>query len=202
MALKTLIPNAAVQDSVTARLVSMTREPNADAAAFGGAATETLGLSAPHPVFNLGLDAIDKPEWLRLATMTGWRYFVTSEAGPVATAEAGSRSRGGDVTGTLTNQGPFVLGSEQALAVSERAMEQVKGDYVLAMLRVPALYLVCLWLRSEKAVDRLDRFVPVDPAPSPFVANKVLQPSDFIARLRELKASHDASAGGADSASN
>lgn len=188
MPLRILEPQAAVQERIASNLRGPAAPAMAKANALGGAAP-VLGLAAPHPMFNLSLDALDAADWVKRAEMTGWRYFVTSDAAVVALAEAASTSPTGPVGGALTNEGPFVLGSEEALAFSERQDEISKGSYVLGLLRVPALYVVALWLRSEDRPATRDRFVPVSPAPAPLTANVLMKPKAFITALRQLKAS-------------
>jgi hypothetical protein len=170
----------------------MVRRPAAEALALGGAADGSLGVAAPHPVFNLGLDALESPDWTSRAEMTGWRYFVTSEAGVVAAAEASSDSAGGPIKGTMTNAGPFVVGTEKALASVESDPKVAKGSFALGLLRVPALYVVALWLRGEGKSAGTDWFVPVAPAPEPFLADVLTNPKDFIQALVKLKSLKDA----------
>lgn len=203
MPLRTIAPRADVRARISTRLQEMTAAPALlEMSALGGAEADQLGLAAPHPMFNLDLKSVDSPDWLNQAKMTGWRYFVTSKDGVIATAETSSTSRNGPVVGTLTNEGPFAVGSEQALAQTEGQKDIADGNYVLGLIRVPALYLVALWFRSEQTPDVLDRFVPVDPAPPPFEANSLLNPADFVAALRKLKASREASGGTRDDTSN
>lgn len=200
MPLRTLDPHAGVQERVAAelqrgRLVSLASD------ALGGTSADSVGMAAPHPMFNLGLDAIDSADWMQRVEMTGWRYFVTSNSGVVATVEASSSSPDGPINGTLTNEGPFVLGSEQALILSETQMEISNGSYILGLLRIPALYVIALWLRSDHDPEKLDRFVPVAPAPNPLIANALMDPIEFGQGLRHLK-SLKAASGGNDSVSN
>jgi len=202
MPIRTLTPQSDVQDRLSLRLHHMSTTERGQASTLGGASADVLGLAAPHPVFNLSLQAIDRDDWVSAVKMTGWRYFVTSSQGVVATAEARALWKDGPVEGTLTNEGPFVVGSEQALALAERLPEIAGGKYVLGLLRVPPLYVVALWLRSEQGPEGLDRFVPVSPAPAPFRTDSALRPEEFITILRRLKAERLDSAGGSAETTN
>lgn len=95
-----------------------------------------------------------------------------------------------------------VVGSEQALALAEKRPEIANGQYVLGPLRVPALYVVALWLRSERRPEKLDRFVPVDPAPKPYQVNSLMEPQAFIGILRKLKQARVASGAGREPTTN
>lgn len=202
MALRTLLPQDDVRERISSRLQDMSGRERNVISTLGGAAVDVLGLAAPHPMFNLALEAIDRENWIDQVQMTGWRYFVTSNEGVVATAEARSLSRNGPVEGTLTNEGPFVVGSEQALALAEKLPEVAAGQYVLGLLRVPSLYLIALWLRSEVRPEALDRFVPVAPAPEPYQVNSVMEPRAFIDILRSLKRARLASSAGREATTN
>lgn len=187
MALRTLQPDAAVTERIATEVRGMARRSAAESLALGGAADSSLGVAAPHPVFNLGLDSLESPDWMNRVEMTGWRYFVTSATGVIAAAEANSDSAGGAVKGTMTNAGPFVVGTEKALALVEEDPRVAKGSFALGLLRVPALYTVALWLRGEGKSVGADWIVPVAPAPEPFVAGDLMRPNDFIKVLVELK---------------
>jgi hypothetical protein len=192
MALRILQPHAAVTERIATEVRGMARRSAAESLALGGAADSSLGVAAPHPVFNLSLDSLESPDWMNRVEMTGWRYFVTSEAGVIAVAEASSESAGGTVKGTMTNAGPFVVGTEKALASVEADPQVTKGSFALGLLRVPALYVVALWLRGEGKSSGTDWIVPVAPAPEPLRAGVMMRPNDFIKALGELKRSKDA----------
>lgn len=202
MALRTLLPQADVHDSISSRLQEMSPREARSFSALGGSAPDALGLAAPHPMFNLSLEAIDHDDWINRVQMTGWRYFITSSEGVVATAEARSLSKDGPVEGTLTNAGPLVVGSEQALALAEKRPEIVGGQYVLGLLRIPALYVVALWLRSERRPESLDRFVPIGPVPAPYIVNSILTPQAFVEVLRDLKRARSSSDPSRESTTN
>lgn len=193
MALRTLQPSASVTERIATEIRGMAQRPGAEALALGGAMAASLGMAAPHPVFNLGLDSVESPDWLNLVEMTGWRYFVTSEAGVIAAAEASSESAGGPVKGTMTNSGPFVIGTEKALASVESDPKVAKGSFALGLLRVPALYVVALWLRGEGKSAGTDWLVPVAPTPEPLQADALTSPGDFVQALEKLKRLKDAS---------
>lgn len=197
MALRTLQPNASVTERIATEVRGMVRGSAAESLALGGSADSCLGVAAPHPVFNLGLDSLDSPDWMNRVEMTGWRYFVTSDGGVVAAAEASSESAEGPVKGTMTNIGPFVIGSEKALALVEADPKVARGSFALGLLRVPALYVVALWLRGEGRSAGTDWFVPVAPTPKPILADVLTRPSDFIQALVKLKRLKGAAPAGA-----
>jgi len=158
-----------------------------------------LGLAAPHPVFHLGLDEVGRPGCLERVAMTGWRYFVTEGDAVVAAAEALASSPHGPLLGTQTNEGPFVAGSVAALSRAESLPQVDAGHYALGLLRVPALYVVALWLRDEQPPGAHDLFVPVEPAPAPLQVGVAITAEAFEQALVEVKA---AKAEGGDERTN
>lgn len=199
MPLRTLTPAPGIFERIAEQFSSTTSESSFKLSTLRSGKNVRLGLAAPHPVFNLGLEDIDALEWISKVRMTGWRYFVTSGNGVVAASEASTSSPEGAVMGTLTNQGPFVEGTEDALAIAEESAEVAAGKFVLGMVRIPALYVVALWLRNEDSLGEFDRFVPAAPTIAPLKANAIMTSSEFIAALRALKASREQSGSGSES---
>jgi hypothetical protein len=203
MPLRTLQPDPSVTDRIAVEVLGMAPPSGAQALALGGSEDRALGVAAPHPVFNLGLDALGSPDWTQRVEMTGWRYFVTSHGDVIAAAEASTASANGPVQGTMTNEGPFVAGTEKALAQVESLPTVAKGTFALGLLRVPALYVVALWLRGEGQSAGTDWLVPVAPAPHPLRVDVLTRPKDFMDALVVLKNRRTyASAGAAASPSN
>ena len=115
------------------------------------------------------------------APMTAWRYLVEQNGAAVASAEVGV-----DPTGSVRgfdhlNEGPFV----QATAAAERAaakLPQVRDGRVEArIVRIPALYVMALWLKNLDGDD--DVVIPMAPAPQFLEANRPYTEREFLNAL-------------------
>lgn len=200
MPLRSLVPPKTLTDELKSRVGEMGAERQLLVGDdLGGNAPLSLAMAAPHPVFNLALDAIGRPNWLSALRMTGWRYLVMSNEEVIAAAEALAPTF--DTTksqGTLTNEGPFVAGTEEALSFSEQRDEVAKEPYAWALIRIPALHVLALWLRHESRVDSRDWIVPTSPTPSPLQPNVLMRPDAFMQELIRLKGMRTEGGGGSD----
>ena len=79
------------------------------------------------------------------------------------------------------SRGPHVAASTAGEGAAERWSRSAKGDYELALLRVPGAYATSLWLRS--ASDEPDAFVPIEPCPPSLQPNEVYAEARFRAAL-------------------
>ncbi|SRR5438445_656150 len=147
---------------------------------------EQLSATVPHQVFVLGLrDAADGAV-LDRAQPVGWRYLLEVEQEVVASAETRSLEDGRH-SFSLVNDGPFVRGTVEALALAESVADKEEGAVELRLLHVPALYLMSVWLRPSGAEEAEGgRFIPIAPAPSGIEAGRVYESAEFLARVREL----------------
>lgn len=149
--------------------------------ALASAAPETLDLATPHPVYNLGLDDLAQRRGLGAAQQTGWRFLVTADTAIVATAEvaAGTASHAGQFS--HFNSGPFVPATTETQARAEQLPEVKAGTYELRLLRVPALYVMALWLKDLRGHD--DLLLPMAPAPAPLEATHTYTAEEFTELL-------------------
>jgi hypothetical protein len=147
--------------------------------ALGGARTEALDVAAPHDVYTLGLDALAEGKGLEAAEPVGRRVLIMRADEPVATAELEDPEGGGSLTAT---EGPFTAATAGAIARVESWPAVVDGDYELRVLRLPALYLMALWLKDEAGDD--DLIVPLDPAPAGIEAGRGYGEEELLDELR------------------
>ncbi len=138
-------------------------------------------LVAPHPVHNLRLTDLEKPGRLRDAPLTAWRYLVEEGGATVASAEVGVDPTGAVRGFDHVNEGPFV----QATAAAQKAaakLPQVRDGRVEArILRIPALYVMALWLKDLDGDN--DVVVPMAPAPRFLEANRPYTEREFLKAL-------------------
>lgn len=138
-----------------------------------------IGLAAAHDVYNLGLDQIVAGAGIDDAERVGRRFLVLDGDAPVASAEVS----GADGAGFASNEGPFVAATAAAIAHAENDPELADGAYELRVLRIPALYVMALWLRDDDG--RGDVVIPMGPAPAPLEALRAYAPDELLSQLRE-----------------
>lgn len=187
MPLRLIQPTASTAEVVRAQLAGMAQQQQFRTRGLAAARPAALGLAAPHPVFNLALEQIGQPGAIDRAAMTAWRYLITSGSEVIAAAEASARHAKGRAVFSGTNEGVFVRGSAEAIARAEAWPEVRTGRYALGLIRVPALYVVALWLRDEEGKEGGDRFVPLAPVPPPLEGGKRLGRTEFEQALVEIK---------------
>jgi hypothetical protein len=135
-------------------------------------------VSAPQRVFTVGLDSLAGDSRIEdTARAPGWRFLVEEEREPVAAAEVHDET-GATVPAQVT-EGQFVRSTAAGLRAAEAHPAVGEASFELRTLRVPALNLVALWLHSAEAEDL---FVPLEPAPAPFEADRTYPEREF-ARL-------------------
>jgi len=142
-------------------------------------------LRSPHAVYNMGLDDIVAGKGLpEGARQTGWRYLIGDSAyNVVAAAEVRTAADGTPQTFDHINTGPFVRATIEAIQVAEATSTANGTDYMLGILRIPALYVMSVLLQA--ADDRThDLVIPLAPAPDFLSAGTVYTVADFIETLR------------------
>lgn len=159
--------------------------------ALGALLPEELFLSAPHAIFDLGVDDLAAGRGLEAARPGGWRYLVASRGGAVSAAEIGAASD----SAAQVNSGPFVAATELAMAAAEALPAVVARDHEPRLLRVVALHLMALWLKSDDP-SHSDLVIPLPPSPpfvtpgKPYPAGELLEALREPARLKSTKAYH------------
>jgi hypothetical protein len=139
-----------------------------------------VALAAPHDVYALTLEEVANEASIQDAQPVGRRFLVMEGGTAIASAEVSGRDDG---SGFQATEGPFVEATAAAIASAEDDPELADGEYEVRVLRVPALYLMALWLKDEKGDG--DVVIPLDPAPEPLSSGKAYAPSDALGQLAE-----------------
>ncbi|SRR6266542_807234 len=138
-------------------------------------------LAAPHRVFHLGLDQLVAGTPIATAAkFTGWRALLIDRKKKAVAAAELSATRTG-LRFASVSRGPHASGSTAGEAAAERWNRKAKGEYELALLRVPGAYCTALWLRG--AGGRGDAFVPIAPCPPGLKPNAAYREEDLRAAL-------------------
>lgn len=133
-------------------------------APFAMLTPDEVTLSAPHPVFNLEIpDCLERRPFAQ-SRHVGWRYLVRANSESIATSEVAVGQDGEPSEFAQLNGGPFVRSTERIFDEVSGIPEVSEGTYEVRMLRMPALYVMALWLRGIEGHD--DLVMPLEPAPS------------------------------------
>ena len=193
MPLEALSPSDALTSTVLKHLSGTAQRHAFRTEQLAGAAPDMLSVAAPHPVFNLELADIDGKDLLSRARLSGWRYLVRAGERVIAAAEAVEGAGGASPTFSNTNEGPFVASTARGIELAERLDQVRKGRFRLALLRVPALYVLALWLQDQ-GTSRSDLVIPLSPSPRTLTAEVPLSPArfgDLLADLRRARGKSD-----------
>jgi hypothetical protein len=126
--------------------------------------TRELSVAEPQPIYTSTIDALLEGRLLKKAYRSGWQYVLVSGEEPQGVIEVTDKPADGPPK-TFDVLRP----REYAVAMNEVMLraEQMKGEYELRILRVPAIYLVVLWLVGGKE----SRLLPVVPPSSQVLKN-------------------------------
>jgi hypothetical protein len=175
-------PPSALPDHVMAKLHTFADEGKFTTPELKGAHRDQLALSEPHQVFTMGMDDVTSGGGLDRARPVGWRFLVQSGGRTVASAET-TRNPDGSGSDEVShfNEGPFVAGTEKALAAVRSLTHVQAAAFDVRLLRIPSLYMMALWLHSAAT----DLLVPL--APSPIgKEGKPVAPAEFFAELVDV----------------
>lgn len=160
MALRTTDFSDPAVQAITREVASLAARPEQHRRLLDAAPPEQLSIAAPHPVYVLGLDAVAEGAGLERAEQVGQRCLIMSDDGAVATAEIADPEASAGVT---TTRGPFTEATVKTIDEVEAWSEVEREDFEMRLLRIPALYLMALWLHREDGTE--DLFSPLEPAP-------------------------------------
>jgi hypothetical protein len=149
---------------------------------------EELAHSEPHPVFVATLDDLVAGKLLAAAKQTSWRYLLVQGDAAVAEAELGAvrrgkqRTKGKDLEFLGLTHGPFTKATVDALGAAEQLPQVARADYELRLLKVPAVYLIALWLHGGDQ----DILVPIGDPPGGLEKNKPYSEAQVVSALRDI----------------
>ena len=157
--------------------------------ALAASTGKALFLSAPHPVFNLGVADLGTPEALARTRMTGWRFIVLSQGTAVATLEFAASDRRDQGCFARVTDGRMAASSSRAIGRAEMHPLVKARRYALGMVRVTALDACALWLRDLAESDRHDLFAMVGAVSGPMTAERWISQIDLMQSLQNVRMS-------------
>jgi hypothetical protein len=162
-----------------------TSAPQAENAGLSFVADGGVDIHLPHPVYNLGLSDLVSGKGLSAAVLVSWRYLLSdgeSTAMAEVTQSSGTQSSVGQTHSfSMLNRGPFVASLVQTVDAAEKNATLQAGNYEVAVLHVPALYAMALWLRSQTPGG--GTLIPLTPAPASLTAGQSYTEQAFVQAL-------------------
>jgi hypothetical protein len=138
------------------------------------------GVAVSLPLFVLGLS--DVHDGTMAARQVGWRHLLPTgdPVGPVM-ADTAIRDFNQHIYSGVT-ESPFARDLENRLTSIPADTTVAAGHYDAAVLEVPAMYVMAIWLRDTSQHD--DVVVPVAPSPPSLIAGHHYSTSQFLDALR------------------
>jgi len=154
-------PPAGLPDTIRSGVRKLAGRPQISTEALRRARPHEVDVSTPHQIFTMGLDDLVAGRGLDSARPVGWRYVVEAAGQPIASAETTLAADGTTHLLSDINEGPFVGATADAVRSLHARRELQAGVLELRLLRIPALYVMALWLHSAAT----DLLVPLAPSP-------------------------------------
>jgi hypothetical protein len=128
------------------------------------------------------LDLSDIREGIMAARQVGWRHLLpTGDPADPVMADTAIRGSNQHAFAGVT-ESPFVSDLEFRLLLLLTDPTVSAGSYDAALLQVPALYVMAIWLQDT--AHHHDLIAPVAPAPPPLTAGRQYSTSQFLDALR------------------
>jgi hypothetical protein len=170
-ALATALPTLATSPAVAARLPRV-------AAAVTRFLTARTAISLPFFV----LDLSDVRKGIMAARQVGWWHLLpTGDPAGSALAQTTIRDSNQHVFAGVT-ESPFVSDLENRLTVLRADPTVSAGSYDAALLQVPAMDVMAIWLQDTAHHD--DLIVPLAPSPPSLTAGRQYSTPQFLGALR------------------
>ena len=128
------------------------------------------------PVYVLGLDELARGNIVRGAKLALWSHILSSEAGPVSAEVNAATSRFAQMTDSRA-----ISRLRTRLTAMAADDDDKGGDFQVAQLRIPALHLSFLWLKSAGGQDV---FEPTEVTGDAVVVGRRYSEQELAAALR------------------
>jgi len=154
-------PPHGAPDEVRSKLREFADHSRFSTEGLRSASPDQLDVSTPHQVFTIGLDDLAAGRGLEAAQPVGWRYIVEAAGQPIASAETTVGADGTTHHLSQLTEGPYVEATALGVRAARQLPELEAAGFELRLLRIPAVYLMALWLHSPTT----DLMVPLAPSP-------------------------------------
>ncbi|MGH9664788.1 MAG: hypothetical protein ACRD9L_10225 [Bryobacteraceae bacterium] len=143
--------------------------PQAVSAGVNFATDEGIEVRLPHPVYDLALQDLAAGKGLGAARIVSWRYLLTDGQVTIS-AEVSAPANNAPHQLALLNRGPFVNSFVSTVDSAEKDTGIAVGDYEIALISIPGLYVMALWLRAPQTGK--GAVIPLAPAPPELAAGR------------------------------
>lgn len=137
----------------------------------------------PHPVYRVGLKEMTSANGLRKAEMVGWRYLAHSGSDRNYALEVQMEDDGTEHRFAELDKGPYIDGIYKVLRDESIAQKAGATVFKPAYLRINAMAIVAVWLRTDDAEKEI--IIPLPPTPSYLVPWQQYSIKHFQDALRE-----------------
>lgn len=134
------------------------------------------------PVYLLGLSELSADRELVMTQPRLWSHLLDDAAGTGASVIADVDARQNRFMSI--SEGAAVTSLGQRIQSTVTQMAKTNGDYDLALIRVPALYLSAVWLKGRRGQP--DIVIPDDSPKSPLTAGRHYTLDEFRAALKPV----------------
>lgn len=169
--------------------------PRAASTGISFAAEKGVDIKLPHPVYDVALNDLAKGKGLTKAALVSWRYLISDGESTSVAEVSAPRGKKQPHAFAMLNRGPFVSSLVETVEAATKNKAFARSKYELAVLHIPALYALALWLRSDKKGKSI--VIPLAPAPAPLTAGKSYTEDEFVAALEPAAESAVAEGGSA-----
>lgn len=137
----------------------------------------------PHKIYTLGLDDIKAGKGLESTKLIGWRYILQGDGETAFAAEIEHDAKVNKHEFLGVNKGPFVEQTLSALNAVHQNKKVASDSFDLSVLRVPALYVMTLWLQHKDS--KKDIMIPLPPVHHFLEAGKLYTIKEFTGILAD-----------------
>lgn len=160
------------------------RRPELLNEAMGGGAKQEATLSFPHEAYFMRLDDIVDGKSLDAAYSTGTRVLLSDAKNEVySAAEIGAQNK--DLLLAQFDTGPFLQPMIEAITrFADSEFNGIYDELDMRLLRIPALYIMAVWLHSDKGPVNL--LMPIGPTPPPLTQYRPYNGAAFLSQIRGI----------------
>ena len=173
-------PSFGIEELLREKFTYKESLPGPTARTYKTVDTRDLSVADPQPIYTSTINALLAGRLLADAYLSGWQYVLISGEQPQGVIEVSDKPAGGESPMTFD----VLRSREYAEAMNNviRHAEEIEGEYDLRILRVPAIYLLAVWLQA----GRENWLLPLVPPSSQSLMGGIFSEGDLAKKLEHL----------------